>query len=59
MANAKELTELSGSTIGKVDLDQLLLDAVKRALEADIPPATNDNQLSWPLVPFPEGWHGG
>ncbi len=21
------------------------------------PMAANDNDLAWPLVPFPEGWH--
>jgi len=21
------------------------------------PRAANDNQMAWPLVPFPEGWH--
>jgi hypothetical protein len=21
------------------------------------PKAANDNQLAWPLIPFPEGWH--
>jgi hypothetical protein len=21
------------------------------------PTAANDNQLAWPLIPFPEGWH--
>ncbi|MDP1583941.1 MAG: hypothetical protein Q8M18_11010 [Bradyrhizobium sp.] len=21
------------------------------------PKAANDNQMAWPLVPFPEGWH--
>jgi len=21
------------------------------------PQAANDNQLAWPLIPFPQGWH--
>jgi hypothetical protein len=21
------------------------------------PAAANDNELAWPLIPFPEGWH--
>ena len=21
------------------------------------PKAANDNQLAWPLIPFPQGWH--
>jgi hypothetical protein len=21
------------------------------------PQAANDNQLAWPLIPFPDGWH--
>jgi hypothetical protein len=20
------------------------------------PPAANDNQLAWPMIPFPQGW---
>jgi hypothetical protein len=35
MANAKELLELSRSAIGEVELDRLLLDAVRRAIEPD------------------------
>ena len=48
-----------------------LLEAVKMAIEPapqedflgrpqtfDEPPqAANDNQLAWPLLPFPEGWN--
>jgi len=22
-----------------------------------LPSASNDNELEWPLVPFPDGWH--
>jgi hypothetical protein len=64
MANAQKLAELSGSAIGEVELDRLLLDAVRRAIEPDnpatlnqLPTATNDNQLAWQLIPFPEGWY--
>jgi hypothetical protein len=56
MANAQKLSELSGSAIG---------DAVRRAIEPDnqptlnqLPTATNDNQLVWPFIPFPEDWYG-
>ena len=45
-----------------------LLDAVSEAFQessSDLlwspplapPTAANDNDLAWPLVPFPEGWH--
>jgi hypothetical protein len=48
-----------------------LLDAVRTAIEPaarhefvarpqalhERPRAANDNGLTWPLVPFPEGWH--
>jgi len=46
-----------------------LLDAVRTAVapapQEDVlsyamfnpPAAANDNQMEWPLIPFPEGWH--
>jgi hypothetical protein len=50
---------------------ECLLDAVRTAIapapEEDFmahlptsnrrPKAANDNQLAWPLIPFPEGWN--
>lgn len=51
---------------------EVLLDAVRTAVapfaEEDsmtqpsprnqqLPRAANDNRLSWPLVPFPDGWY--
>jgi hypothetical protein len=47
----------------------MLLDAVRTAVApapqedflsypmSDPPPPANDNQMAWPLIPFPEGWH--
>ena len=33
-------------------------DALADALAAVSPPkAANDNELTWPLLPFPEGWN--
>jgi hypothetical protein len=54
------LPSTSNSAISEIELDQLL-DAVRRANAANHPPpllqppnAANDNQLAWPLIPFPE-----
>jgi hypothetical protein len=60
MADPQELAEPSKSPIGKLELERLLLDAVRRGIEdkdapiLDQPMATNDNQPAWPLIPFPE-----
>lgn len=51
---------------------ELLLDVVRTAIAPDsqddamarlfpidlVPPkAANDNDIAWPLIPFPDGWH--
>ena len=58
--------------MGEVEFDRLL-DAVQVAMAPipgeDVmlgytrastrrPQAANDNQLAWPLIPFPAGWNG-
>jgi hypothetical protein len=56
--------------MSEVEFD-LLLDAVRTAIapapKEDLlprqfafnepPQAVNDNQLAWPLIPFPQGWY--
>jgi hypothetical protein len=44
----------------EVEFDRLL-DAVRMAMAPSFsqpPLAANDNQLVWPLIPFPEDWLG-
>jgi hypothetical protein len=57
--------------MSEVELDHLLLDAVEaviapapqrdllaRPLSFNQPPiATNDSQMAWPLIGFPQGWY--
>ena len=31
-------------------------DALAQLSAYDLPKAANDNELAWPLMPFPEGW---
>jgi hypothetical protein len=54
--------------MSEVEFD-LLLDAVRTAVAPvphkelpacafdDLPAPANDNQMAWPLIPFPDGWH--
>jgi hypothetical protein len=46
--------------INEAEFDRLL-DVVRMAMAPSFsqpPLATNDNQLVWPLIPFPENWLG-
>ena len=52
---------VSKGLVGQVELDRLLRGTTESSRRQDFlgPPATaNDNQLAWPFIPFPEGWHG-
>ncbi len=56
--------------MSEVEFDRLL-EAVKMAIEpapqgdflvqpsifSEPPQAANDNDLAWPLIPFPDGWN--
>jgi hypothetical protein len=47
-----EMNILKAGQVGRAADDQRV-----RAQTTNPPMAANDNQLVWPLVPFPEGWY--